>query len=88
MAVDFNMAQIERQFLTAAHLRLLVKCWQERAGLKADGLAGDAETIPSLDQSIVSGAMPVAPPVLSENKTIEVIDKDGLVETYVIRWSK
>ncbi|MEX2716738.1 MAG: hypothetical protein Q6370_010595 [Candidatus Sigynarchaeota archaeon] len=49
IADAFNAKQLAAKRLTAAHITALVEYWQRGHGLLVDGMAGDRETIPSID---------------------------------------
>lgn len=51
-ADDFNAFQLANRALKIEHVTELVTYWQEQHGLKVDGKAGSAQTIPSIIKAI------------------------------------
>jgi hypothetical protein len=62
-AEAFNAKQLADGKLTVKRITALVEYWQEGHGLLVDGMAGDRETIPSIDWELSDEATPEpAPP--------------------------
>lgn len=60
-AEAFNAKQLTAGKLTARHVTALIEYWQEGHGLLVDGMAGDRETIPSIEWELSDNATPPEP---------------------------
>jgi len=78
-AATFNKSQADAGKLTWDHITKLVEFWQSRHGLDMDGKAGDAETIPHLEETTVE-ALPDLPATLVP---IEVVVQGEAFRVYV-----